>query len=195
MLTGCDGGSLYMPDDLCAKTKKPVIKVLREKYPEGVIPSCKDFEEYVEDEEEGGPCLPVLCWEKDVAVMASCLQGTSGPCGEHSTRLRVELAEWTKLLENFAPNYAMYRGYGVVLGDADNGFNQFNRYQMLRLKFNHYRHHNIVVAQDEAERPPIIIHSREGVAQGCGFEMFLYGIGMMPLCKGARDHVADSIQT
>ncbi|KAL7516982.1 hypothetical protein ACHAWF_000094, partial [Thalassiosira exigua] len=97
-------------------------------------------------------------------------------------------------------------GYGVVLGDADNGFNQINRYLMLwtafniwergsRFAFNCYRHHNIAVVQDEAGRPPIIIHSREGVAQGCGFGIFLYGIGMVPLCEGAHEHVSDSLQT
>ncbi|KAL7540686.1 hypothetical protein ACHAWF_006753 [Thalassiosira exigua] len=332
MLTERDGGSLYMPDDLCTKTKKPVIEVLEEKHPEGVIPRREDFEEYVEDEEEDGPCLPVFCWEEDVAVMASRLQGTSGPCGvtakalsnwllrhkEHSMRLRVDLAEWAKLLANYVPSYAMYRalnagrmlaadkdpgigpllcreawmrvilkcvlygeckelarktcgnvqlctgleagiegnlhavravwpepagwqynsgtaedpinvicqemctdadrkansryqpdtGYGVVLVDADNGFNRIHQYLMLwtvfniwergnRFAFNRYRHHNIVVVQDEAGRPPIIIHSREGVAQGFGFGMFLYGIGMMPLCEGVCEHVADadSLQT
>ena len=123
MLRERDGGSLYMPDDLCTKTKKPVMEVLEEKHSEGVIPRCEDFEEYVEDGEEEGPCLPVFCLGEDVAVMVSRLQGTSGPCGvtakalsnwllrhkEHSTRLRVKMAEWAKLLANSAPNYAMYR--------------------------------------------------------------------------------------
>ncbi|KAL7526335.1 hypothetical protein ACHAWF_001729, partial [Thalassiosira exigua] len=102
--------------------------------------------------------------------------------------------------------YEPNTGFGVVLGDADNGFNRINRYLMLwtaffrwrrgsRFAFNRYRHHNIVIVQDEAGLPPIVILSEEGVAQGCCFGMFLYGIGMMPLCEGARQHVEAVLQT
>ncbi|KAL7546005.1 hypothetical protein ACHAWF_009350 [Thalassiosira exigua] len=64
-----------------------------------------------------------------------------------------------------------------------------------RFAFNLYRHHNILPVQDKAGRPPIIILSCKGVAQDCIFWMFLYGIGLMPLCEGSRNHVAQSIQT
>ncbi|KAL7538819.1 hypothetical protein ACHAWF_010087 [Thalassiosira exigua] len=81
-----------------------------------------------------------------------------------------------------------------MLADADNGFNRLNRYLMLwtaffrwrkgsRFAFNQYRyrHHYIVVMVDEPGRPVLILHSKEGVTQGCCFGMFLYGIGLMPL--------------
>ncbi|KAL7538758.1 hypothetical protein ACHAWF_006206 [Thalassiosira exigua] len=84
-----------------------------------------------------------------------------------------------------------------MLADADNSFNRLNRFLMLwraffrwhkgsRFAFNRYCHHNIVVMVDEPGRPALIVHSKEGVAQGCFFGMFLYGIGLTPLCERAR---------
>ena len=352
MLTERDGGSLYGPDDLDTKTGEPVWDVLQAKHPDGVVPPARNFDAYAEVPEP----LVINCWEEDVAVIASRLNGAAGPCGvdsqtlmvwllrygEHSTRLREELAEWVVMLANEAPSYATYRalnagkmfaadkdpgvrplaaaeswmrcmakcvlygeckvlareacgnvqlcagleagieanlhavrevwpesagwqydagtqddpvtatfrelcsdagvlpggvvvngpaededyarpdpgglerngnaryqpgqGFGGMLADADNGFNRLNRYLMLwnvfhrwrkgsRFAFNRYRHHNIVVMVDEPGRPARILHSKEGVAQGCCFGMFLYGIALMPLCERVRARVQGALQT
>ncbi|KAL7553518.1 hypothetical protein ACHAWF_016791 [Thalassiosira exigua] len=129
----------------------------------------------------------------------------NGPAAEKQFRCDDPGASDWKADSRYEPN----TGFGVVLGllgDAGNGFNRINQYLMLwtaffrwqrdsRFAFNRYRHHSIVVAQDEVGSPPIIIPSRKDVVEGCGFEMFLYGNAMMPLCKGARDHLAESLQT
>ena len=351
MLTERDGGNLYGPDDLDTKTGRPVWDVLQDKHPEGVVPAAEDFDAYAEEPD----ALEVNCWEEDVATIASRLNGAAGPCGvdsqtleswllrygAHSTRLRMEMAEWVVMLSNEAPPYAMYRamnagkmfaadkepgvrplaaaecwmrlwakcalygeckvlareacgnvqlcagleagiegnlhavrevwpesagwqydkgtqddpvtatfrelctdagvlpagtvvngpaeeahfarpdpgvsertehsryepgvGFGGMLADADNGFNRLNRYLMLwtafhrwrkgsRFAFNRYRHYNIVVMVDEPGRPALILLSKEGVAQGCCFGMYLYGIGLMPLCERVRARVRRTLQ-
>ncbi|KAL7530986.1 hypothetical protein ACHAWF_003588 [Thalassiosira exigua] len=183
--------------------------------------------------------MQVICYEDDVATMASRLQGGAGPCGvkanvlgswlarwkEHSACLRVEMGEWVELLANSASRHVMYRaanagqmipadkepgsrndpntGFGIVLGDADNGFNRINWYILdavdcifSRFAFNRYRHHNIVIVQDKAGLPPIVLYNEEGVTQGCCFGMFLYGIVMIPLSEGALDHAEkEALQT
>ena len=91
-------------------------------------------------------------------------------------------------------------GFGACLIDADNAFQRINRYLMLwnmfhrwhivsRLAFNRYRHHNLVFVQDEPGKGCHVITSREGVAQGCVLGMFLYGIGLMPLCERLRTSI------
>ncbi|KAL7536222.1 hypothetical protein ACHAWF_005400 [Thalassiosira exigua] len=72
----------------------------------------------------------------------------------------------------------------------------FNRWRRgNRFVFNCYRHHNIVIVHDEVGMPPIILFSEKGVAQGYCFGTVLEGIAMMPLCKGAWEHVKGSLQT
>ncbi|KAL7524333.1 hypothetical protein ACHAWF_000906, partial [Thalassiosira exigua] len=63
-----------------------------------------------------------------------------------------------------------------------------------RFAFNRYRHYNIVVMVDEPGRPALILLSKEGVAQGCCFGMYLYGIGLMPLCERVRARVRRTLQ-
>ncbi len=110
-------------------------------------------------------------------------------------------AEFTKHAD-----YKPDTGFGSLLIDARNAFNEINRYLMLwttfhrwnrgsRFAFNRYRHHNIVYVRSNPGHPPHIIHSREGVAQGCVFGMFLYGIGLLPLCEQMREEVPESLQT
>jgi hypothetical protein len=36
---------------------------------------------------------------------------------------------------------------------------------------------------------PIIIHIKEGIAQGCGMAMQAYGIALMPLCRRMNEHL------
>ncbi|KAL7528845.1 hypothetical protein ACHAWF_002732 [Thalassiosira exigua] len=92
-----------------------------------------------------------------------------------------------------------------MFADADNGFNWLNRYLMLwtvffqgrkgsRFAFNCYRHHNIAVMVAEPGRPALILHSKEGVVQGCCFGMPLYGIGLMPLCEHVQAQVRCTLQ-
>ena len=111
------------------------------------------------------------------------------------------VAEFTDYAD-FKPN----TGYGTLLIDARNAFNEINRYLMLwtahhrwnrgsRFAFNRYRHHNIVYVRSHPGHPPHIILSKEGVAQGCVFGMFLYGIGLLPLCEQMRAQVPESLQT
>ncbi|KAL7526027.1 hypothetical protein ACHAWF_002711, partial [Thalassiosira exigua] len=102
--------------------------------------------------------------------------------------------------------YEPNTGFDVVLGDTDNDFNRINRYLMLwtaffrwrrgsRFAFNCYWHRDIVIVQDEAGLPRIILYSEEDVVQGCCFRMFLYRIAMVPLCEGARERVVEALQT
>ncbi|KAL7544746.1 hypothetical protein ACHAWF_008102 [Thalassiosira exigua] len=92
-----------------------------------------------------------------------------------------------------------------MLADADNGFNRLNQYLMLwtafhrwrkgsMFAFNRYHHHDIVVMVDEPGRPALILNSKGGVAQGCCVGMFLYGIGLMPLCDCVRAQVRRMLQ-
>ena len=46
MVTNRDLGGLYRPTDACSKTGRPVIDILREKHPEGVIPDVSHFDTY-----------------------------------------------------------------------------------------------------------------------------------------------------
>ena len=95
-------------------------------------------------------------------------------------------------------------GYGVLLVDADNAFNLLDRYLMLwnahhrwkicsQFAFNRYWHHNISFVQDVPGKDCYIIKSKEGVAQGCVLGMFMYGIGLMPLCKKMRAAITQSL--
>jgi len=52
-----------------------------------------------------------------------------------------------------------------------------------RFIFNRYQHHNIVYVCRAPGQAPIIIHSMEGITQGCGMAMQAYGIVLLPLCR------------
>jgi len=127
MITDRDPGGLFRPSDKCSKTGRPVIDVLREKHPEGIVPNAADF-----DEHPGGEELldspPVFCFEENVAKAAVKLSGGAGPCGvegftlknwllrhgETSEALRVEIANWVCWLSNGSPPYAAYRALNTV---------------------------------------------------------------------------------
>ena len=102
-------------------------------------------------------------------------------------------------LPEATPNsaYKADSGFGACLVDADNAFQRINRYLMLwsvfhrwnvgsRFAFNRYRHHNLIFVQDVPGTECHTIYSQEGVAQGCVLGMYLYGIGLMPLCELMR---------
>ena len=66
-----DLGGLYQPTDKCTKTGRPVIDILRKKYPDGVIPNVTHFNTYPEDvSEECMTSMPVYCTEDDVTKSA-----------------------------------------------------------------------------------------------------------------------------
>jgi hypothetical protein len=120
-------GGAYRPFDLDSKSGCPVIEVLREKHPASRVPSEEDFDAHV-----GAPdCLdsmPVYCFEECVAKAAARLSGSAGPCGvdaemlkncllrhgDHSERLRNDMATWVDWLCNGSPPYAAYRAVNTV---------------------------------------------------------------------------------
>ena len=48
--------------------------------------------------------------------------------------------------------------------------------------------------RDGPDKPPIILKSKEGVAQGCVLGMIIYGTGLMPLCEQMREEVPEVLQ-
>ena len=83
---------------------------------------------------------------------------------------------------------------------ADNAFQRLKRYLMLwnvahlwkkasMLILINYRHHNIVYVYRAPVEAPIIIHSKEGISQGCGMAMQAYGIELLPLCQRMNEQL------
>jgi hypothetical protein len=100
--------------------------------------------------------------------------------------------------------YVPNSSFGTAPFNARNGFNEVNRYLMLWnvahrwtkaswFAFNHYPHQNIVFVHDRPGKPPITILSREGIAQGCGLSMNLYGVALLPLLKRMHEAVPDAL--
>ncbi len=100
--------------------------------------------------------------------------------------------------------YVPDSGFGTALFDTKNGFNEVNRYLMLwtaahrwtkasRFAFNRYRHQNIVYIRDRRGKPPFLILSWEGIAQGCSLSMNLYGVTLLPLLKRMQAAVPDAL--
>ena len=100
--------------------------------------------------------------------------------------------------------YVPDSGFGTALFDTKNGFNKVNRYLMLwtaahcwtkasRFAFNHYRHQNIAFVHDRPGKPPILILSRQGIAQGCGLSMNLYVVALLLLLKRMHAAVPDAL--
>ena len=101
--------------------------------------------------------------------------------------------------------YVPGKGFGVLLVDARNAFNELNRYSMLwevyhrcppiaRFAFNRYRHHNLCFVRNEMGEPPIIITSEEGITQGCCLSMVCYGIALMPLAEHGKDEIGGLLE-
>jgi len=96
--------------------------------------------------------------------------------------------------------YQPHTGYGMGLYAADNAFQRLKRYLMLwnvahlwkkasMLILINYRHHNIVYVYRAPVEAPIIIHSKEGISQGCGMAMQAYGIELLPLCQRMNEQL------
>jgi hypothetical protein len=82
----------------------------------------------------------------------------------------------------------------LALADADNGFNNLNRLNLLwevrhrwargsRFAFNLYRHDAILLVRGNPGLEPHLIYSKEGVIQGCPLGMLLYGVSLLGLAK------------
>ena len=68
MVTARDLGGLYRPSDKCSKTGRPVIDILREKHPDGVIPDVSHFDTYSDTTTiECQTSMPLYCAEDEVA--------------------------------------------------------------------------------------------------------------------------------
>ncbi len=116
MVTNRGTKSPYRPTDLDSKSGWPVIDVLWEKHPEGVMPSEWDFDTYP-DAADLLDTMPVYCYKECVAKAAACLTGGAGPCGveaemlkhcllrygAHSELLREAMAKWVDWLGNGSP--------------------------------------------------------------------------------------------
>ena len=127
MVTERDPGGLFRPSDLCSKTGRLVMDVLRDKHPTAVVPPPEDFDTHP-DPPDLWDTPQLHCYEEQVAKAVARLSGGAGPCGvdgimlrswmlrhgAHSERLRVELAKWVGWLSNGSPPYAAYRALNTV---------------------------------------------------------------------------------
>jgi len=121
-VTDRDPGGLYAPDDICTKTGRRVLDVLREKHPDARIPEESAFDFYA-NSAELLEVMPIACYEEQISLRAAHLSGGAGPCGvdgstlkewllRHevsSERLQEEMAHWVVWLSNDSPPVAAYR--------------------------------------------------------------------------------------
>ncbi len=102
-------------------------------------------------------------------------------------------------------HYIPGSGYGLLLVDARNAFNELNRYNMLwevyhrcpplaKIAFNRYRHHSLCFMRNEMGEDPTVIACKEGITQGCCLSMVCYGIALMPLAEWLRTEVPGALQ-
>jgi hypothetical protein len=123
-LTNQAGGGVLGPDDLCTKTGRPVIEVLRDKHPDQRLPDLSDPNSlaFSKFDEVPDP-IPINCSPEIVEAVARKLMGAAGCSsvdaallksallryGKASTELREEMLEWTLWLGNTSPPWAAYR--------------------------------------------------------------------------------------
>ena len=102
-------------------------------------------------------------------------------------------------------HYEEETGFGTMLVDMKNAFNELSRYVMLwhcchawphasRFGFNWYWHFNIVIFRNGPGEAPCIILSQEGIAQGDVFGLNLYGVTLTPLCNRMKLAVPQAVQ-
>ncbi len=122
--TNRSGGGVLLPQDLCTKTGRPVMEVLRSQHPDTRIPDLEDphciaFEHYDEVLVE----IPTNCTSEDLKTLALRMSGSTGlssfgavmlrncllQYGRASGKLRQELAAWVEWLSNESPPWAAYR--------------------------------------------------------------------------------------
>ncbi len=93
----------------------------------------------------------------------------------------------------------------LVLADADNGFNNLSRLNMLwdirhrwargsRFAFNMYRHEARLLLRSPGGMEPQVLLSKEGVTQGCPLGMILYGVSLLGLGDDLRESAPGVLQ-
>ena len=101
--------------------------------------------------------------------------------------------------DNFDPQNLPLTGLGMMLVDAENGFNNASRFAMLwtirhrwsraaRFSFNCYRHQAKCFVR-KAGGEAIVILSKEGASQGCPLAGTMYGVGTLPLCEKIHEEM------
>ena len=122
-----DRGRLYQPEDDYSKTGRPVLDILREKYPEVTVPLDEHSDTY-KDTGELLESMPVYCYAETVAKATAKLRGAPGPSGVNglllkswclrydtpSEKLRDELVCWMGWLSNGLPDYVAYRALNAA---------------------------------------------------------------------------------
>ena len=117
-------GGVLGPEDLCTKTGRPVIEVLRDKHPDQRLPDLSDPNclAFCKFDEVPDP-IPLDCSPEVVEAVARKLTGAAGCSsvdsallksallryGKASSELREEMLEWTLWLGNTSPPWAAYR--------------------------------------------------------------------------------------
>ena len=100
--------------------------------------------------------------------------------------------------------YVAGTGFGALLIDARNAFNEIKRYLLLwqlyhrwrrgsRFAFNRYRHHIVTYVRGRPGEAPITLLSREGIAQGCTHGMCAYCVALMPLIERLNAAVPEAL--
>jgi hypothetical protein len=121
VVTDRDPGGLYAPDDICTKTGRWVLDVLRKKHPDAHIPEERAFDNYA-NSMELLEAMPIACYEEKISTRAVHLTGGAGPCGVDGTTLKEwllchevssehlqeEMAQWVMWLSNDSPSFAAY---------------------------------------------------------------------------------------
>jgi hypothetical protein len=138
-------------------------------------------------------------WERDDGEVTAPQPATKG-----TSIAIIPTMDLGKATDSSRSRYVLNSGFGTAYFDARNGFNEVNRYLMLWtvahrwtkaswFAFNRYRHQNIVFVSDWPGKPPIMILSREGVAQGCSLSMNLCGVALLSLLKRMHEAVPDAL--
>ena len=67
-VTDRDPGRLYAPNDICTKTSRRVLDVLREKHPDARIPEENAFDHYANSAEVLDEAMPIACHEEQISL-------------------------------------------------------------------------------------------------------------------------------
>ena len=73
-VTNHDPGGLYAPNDICTKTSRRVLDVLRKKHPEARIPKECAFYSYA-NKAELHEAMPIACYKEQISMCAVHLSG------------------------------------------------------------------------------------------------------------------------
>jgi hypothetical protein len=87
--TDRNGGEVLLPQDVCTKTRRPVMEVLLLQHPDTRIPDfedphCTAFEHY----DEVPAAMPMYCTPEDLETLALRMSGSAGPSSFDAVMLR-----------------------------------------------------------------------------------------------------------